>query len=273
MSEELFTVSLGAIPSPVDVRDYKLKDVALAQSFPESFELKMRGVKNQGSVGSCVAHSLAEIIEYHDFLQNGGTADMSVGFIYGNRRNSGYKSYGMVVRDALDAVVTCGDVTKSEFNVNVEVPEAITKFEASFDKLKSSAYPNRFSKYFRVKTENEIKTALMNYGPVCFAITWYNDMKVENGILKSKCDPNNASGGHCMVIYGWDARGWKIMNSWGIGWGKSGCAILPYDFKLNEAWGITDNIKKDDLKTPFDSKVGAFVAKVVNAIVNFFKRR
>jgi C1A family cysteine protease len=35
--------------------------------FPKEFELKLRGVKGQGSVGSCVAHSLASVIEYYNY--------------------------------------------------------------------------------------------------------------------------------------------------------------------------------------------------------------
>ena len=43
---------LGCIPSPKDVRDYKIQ-VATAQEFPEEFELKTVAVKNYGQVGSC----------------------------------------------------------------------------------------------------------------------------------------------------------------------------------------------------------------------------
>ena len=274
--ENDFIVALGAILSPVDIRDYKLSKVASAQDFPEEFELQMRGIKNQGSVGSCVAHSIAETIEYHHFIQNDKKDKMSTGFIYGNRRGSLYTGTGMIVRDALKAAMNEGDCTNSEFSQNVEVPKAIELFEASYDKLKESAYPNRISKFYRLNNANEIKSALMTYGPVVFAITWYSDSKVVDGVLISSRETNLACGGHCMVIYGWDRRGCKIQNSWGVGWGDRGNAILPYDYPLGEAWGIVDDItdeNKDDFKQPFHTVVGQFFAKIINKIINIFKKK
>ena len=79
-----------------------------------------------------------------------------------------------------------------------------------------------------------------------------------------------------MVIYGWDKNGWKFQNSWGIYWGNKGRAILPYDFPINEAWGVIDTItneNQDNLKKPFSSCVGQVVAKIINAIVNLFKKK
>ena len=55
---------LGAVLSPIDVRDYQLVCSSSA-SYPTSFELEnMPEVKSQGLVSSCVAHALATIIEY-----------------------------------------------------------------------------------------------------------------------------------------------------------------------------------------------------------------
>lgn len=276
MSEKEFTPSFGAIESPIDVRDFKLSSAACATEFPESFELAMCGIKNQGAVGSCVAHSLAETIEYHDLTQNKTGNRMSTGFIYGNRRTSSYKGAGMVVRDALKAITEYGDCYWTDMPANVEVPSAIEKFEGIYDSVKDLAYPNRISEYFRVSSISQIKAALMNHGPVVFVITWYSDIKVDsNGVMSSKCEKNTASGAHCMVIYGWDSRGWKIQNSWGIGWGKKGTAILPYDFPINEAWGIVDNIvgNDQDLKKPFNTIIGQVIAKVINCIINLFKKK
>ena len=79
--------SCGAILSKTDVRDYKAVCVATTEDFPEEFELQMPDVKNQGSVGSCVAHSIALTIEYFSRLQGDDAREMSVGFIYANRGN------------------------------------------------------------------------------------------------------------------------------------------------------------------------------------------
>ena len=56
----------GAIFSGYDARDYKLVYTATGKEFPKEFQLETRRIKNQGAVGSCVAHSLSSIIEYYN---------------------------------------------------------------------------------------------------------------------------------------------------------------------------------------------------------------
>ena len=66
---EIQNIYLGALPERVDIRDYKLTYPITATEFPAEFEIKPCAVKNQGSVGSCVAHAIAETIEYHNKVQ------------------------------------------------------------------------------------------------------------------------------------------------------------------------------------------------------------
>lgn len=271
-----FTPTFGAVKSLIDIRDFKLKRPATAVEFPESFTLPMCKVKSQGYVGSCVAHSLAEIAEYHNKKQKNEEKLMSVGFIYGDRRNSTWKNSGMYTRDALSNMVNYGTVYYEDFPYNKETPEIIELFNKNFDKLEKAAYPNRFSSYFKVSSDYDIKYALMNYGPVAIIVDWYSDIKVNaQGILQTKQEDKNKSGCHCMVIYGWDADGWKIMNSWGTGWGKAGTAVYPYALKKLETWGITDNIIEDDsdiIKPNFRRTFAKIFAKVLNWFLNIFQK-
>lgn len=259
----------GAILSPKDVRDYKV--VCTAQvNFPEAFELELVRVKNQGTVGSCVAHALSEVVEYFNKVQNNDTTEMSVGYIYGNRETSFHKGPGMVTRDALKALKLYGDVPKEDFHWHHEVPLMLEKREEIGDSLHHIAYPYRISSYARLYSEKDIKQALTHNGPVVIAIDWYSDMKLdENNILIT--NKKNKSGGHCMVIYGWDETGWKVQNSWGKAWGNSGNCIIPYNMKLQEAWAVTDTIINDmEIKKPFSFSFGNFLAKILNWIINLF---
>ena len=273
--EEIQNIYLGALPERVDIRDYKLTYPITATEFPAEFEIKPCAVKNQGSVGSCVAHAIAETIEYHNKVQDNITKKMSVGFIYGNRRNSLNKGSGMYVREALANARNYGDVYLTDFNENKETPEIINLFEERYESLKDKAYPFRFSTYFRVKSDNDIKYALMNYGPVIFSMKWYSDIKVgADGVITTTQDKNKIRGGHCMIIYGWNEKGWKIQNSWGTTWGLNGKAILPYNITKSECWGITDEIHvDDDVVKPFNSKLLELLVKVVNFILNLFKKK
>lgn len=258
----------GAIFSPKDVRDYKAVCTAVAE-FPEEFELKMVRVKNQGIIGSCVAHALSEVIEYFNSIQNNDYTEMSVGYIYGNRTTSSHKDEGMVTRDALKAIKLYGDVPKEIFPYNIEVPKAIDEFEKVSVTLHEQSYPYRISSYARLLNSNSVKQALMNNGPVVIAMDWYSDMKVKDGILTTQ--KKNSAGGHCMVIYGWNKLGWKVLNSWGTRWGDNGTCIIPYNIPIREFWAVSDNIIEGmEVKKPFSSPIGTLIAKLINWIFNLF---
>ena len=262
--------STGALFSKQDVRDYKIDSATAPTKFPDEFELKMPNVKNQKEVSSCVAHSISTVIEYFNNLQQNSNEEMSVGYIYGNRTNTTHTGKGMLTRDAIAISCKYGDVPKKLFPYNEEVPEIINKFNKSSKTLFAKGQPNRFTSYYRLYTEDEIKTSLMQNGPVIFAMPWYKDIKVVNGIITTSQKAD--TGGHCMVIYGWNKQGWKIQNSWGTGWGKNGRAILPYDIKIREAWGIIDTLTGSETKVvkPYNSKPGKMAAKVLNVFINFF---
>ena len=109
----------------------------------------------------------------------------------------------------------------------------------------------------------------MKYGPVVMAMDWYNDIRVKDGILTTNYQ--GAAGGHCMVIYGWNEKGWKVQNSWGRFWGDNGCCIIPYDIKIREKWMVTDTIIDDtDINKPFDFNFGKIIATILNWILNLF---
>lgn len=261
----------GAIFSKVDVRDYKMVCANQNMKFPSEFELKPVRIKNQMDVGSCVGHALSSIIEYYNVAQRGDCSEMSVGYIYGNRTNSEHKGSGMVMRDALDVVVKYGDVPYEEFPYNEEVPRAIRLYERVADYLYEVGRPNRISEYCRVNTVGAAKLALMSGTPLLMAMEWFEDMEVDSdGVLNTRYA--GYAGGHCMYIYGWNERGWKIANSWGEDWGVNGCFILPYELGMAECWAVMDDIIEGAyVKKPFQSKVGNAFAKIVNKVCNVFQ--
>jgi C1A family cysteine protease len=100
---------------------------------------------------------------------------------------------------------------------------------------------------------------------------WYKDYKLENGVYSSAS--NEKSGYHCMVIYGWNKDGWLVHNSWGKTWGKKGKFTLPFDFKLAEAWAVTDNvIGEGDIIRPADNWFVKTFAPIINKVANFFRK-
>lgn len=266
--------SFGALDPEVDIRDYQYEPDMMSSEteddLPKSFKLDQPDIKNQGSVGSCVAHTAAEIAEYYNKKQQNSDDKMSVGYIYGCRYD--YTGEGMYLRDALKTLKNRGIALHSEFPYNKEVPEMIEMFK-EVSEWKTDA-PNKISTYFSISTINrnyKIKKALLDYGPVMVSIKWFKDFKVKDGIITSSRD--GEYGGHCVMLYGWNEDGWLIQNSWGKRWGDGGSAVYPYDFPFKEVWGITDTIiNENDIKTKKNTKFWNVVYKFINGLINLIKK-
>lgn len=249
--EKNYIEAFGAIESKIDVRDYQIACAAAPNvELPEVFELNMRAVKNQLAVNSCVAHALAAVVEYFNFMQEKTDTTMSTEFIYGNRINHTYTDQGMITRDALENLRKYGTCPNSSMPGNIEVPEAIRRFNQNALGVIPVAYPNRITNYCSLYKKNDMKLWLMTKGPIVFSVKWYENywLTVNNELhFDEKSEP---SGGHCMVIYGWNKEGWLFQNSWGNTWGNGGRAVYPYDAVIREAWGVEDtcySTYKDDL--------------------------
>lgn len=249
--EKNYIEAFGAIESKIDVRDYQVACAAAPNvELPEVFELNMRAVKNQLAVSSCVAHALAAVVEYFNFMQEKTDTTMSTEFIYGNRINHTYTDKGMIIRDALENLRKYGTCPNSSMPGNIEVPEAIRHFNQDALGVIPAAYPNRITNYCSLYKKNDMKLWLMTKGPIVFSIKWYENywLTVNNELhFDEKSEP---SGCHCMVIYGWNKEGWLFQNSWGNTWGDGGRAVYPYDATIREAWGVEDtcySTYKDDL--------------------------
>ena len=262
----------GAMPPKTDLRDYKYIPVAMAAEeavIPPAFELEVGEVKNQGAIGSCVAHVAAEIEEYFNKKETHMTIPLSPGYVYGRRYE--YKGEGMYLRDALKTLRNYGVCYNDEFPYNEEVPLILDKFNA-VKEWKTDKY-HQISSYFSIDVNDAdaIKQALLNFGPVMGSVKWYSDIKVKDGIIESRQD--FSFGYHCIMIYGYNEQGWLIQNSWGSKWGNGGRAIYPYELGLTEAWGISDTTTYNpDVKEKKLNPLMDFILKLLSALINLIKK-
>lgn len=232
-------VALGAIFSPPDLRDYRIAATSIPTEFPEEFTLEMPAVHDQGSVGSCVAHSISLVAEYYNQQQYNIAKPLSAGYIYGNRTLLTGTGSGMITRYAISNFCADGTPYQVDFPDHYEVPEIIEAVKARKDELHDMAAQFRFTAYIKLDSEEEMKAALMAGTPIIIAVDWQKDMCYKNGKFFSTY-LYGKSGGHAMVIYGWNKDGWMVQNSWGDNWGNKGSAIWPYYYRIREKYAIID---------------------------------
>lgn len=255
---------MDIIKSPYDARDYTIK---AEKEFPKAFSLETVPVKNQGSKPTCTAHVLASVVEYHHQKQHGEPKEFSTEFIYGWRFGKDYYiGDGMPISDGLNTLLKYGDVYRTDCWGNHDYKEAMETVKADFTNLEELAFPHRISAYFRINNADELKTALMRYGVVVVAMSMYKGDSLKNDIYTY---PTNAKkrGSHCVMIYGWDERGWLVQNSWGKLYGWDGRFVIPFDFDFVEMWGVADDITEGIVK-PKRNKILDFIYSLINKLFN-----
>lgn len=211
---------------------------------------------NQGLQGSCVGWATAYALKsYQEGLEIGWPLNtrshlFSPAFVYNQIKLWGCTSGSRIV-DALDLIVSEGAATLAtmpydQFDCTTQ-PSNNARQEAPF-----------FKGYRRVRVNSTsgIKAALVNGLPVVGGIVVYDQLQTLVG-------PNSVyntatgvpTGGHAITIVGYDDNryggAFKVINSWGTGFGDGGYFWLPYAFAVQgilvEAWILEDAENGHDL--------------------------
>lgn len=260
--------NFGALRSCYDARDFGIIASA-SENLPTKYNVPIYAeIKNQGARSTCVAHALSSLVEIHNASQYGEQRSFSTDFIYGLRDVFQTYGEGMNVRQALSNLRKYGDCYFEDCPTNSTVDEARAIVQERFEELCSLAYPHRISTYYRCENAQQIKTALIKHGPVIITVKMYSNARLVDDIYT--WDANDSYGYHCMLCYGYDERGWLIQNSWGRTYGKDGRFVLPYDFELIEAWGVTDNIDDPIVIKKRTTPITNFFYKFYNKLINLF---
>lgn len=97
------------------------------------------------------------------------------------------------------------------------------------------------STYIKLSTNDDIKTALMDFGPVVVSMPWGSAMTLDGDYVIHNT-LNDVDGYHYVIIYGWNEKSWLMQNNRETSWGDKGHCIVPFDFVFKEAWGVSDEI-------------------------------
>lgn len=242
--------------------DATVSEIIIETDIPSEYDISnfLPEVKSQGTQGSCVAwaagYYLKSFHENYEDVENGILSmdnEMSPSYIYNQIKVSDC-SGGSVVQAALDTIVSQGIVdlnimAYNEFECDTQ-PTELAKTLAEINKIESYLYLDEDLVF------EQTKAHLLNDQPVVIAITIdrsYFGARDEDGIYVYR-KFKDGDGGHAMLVVGYndDMNAFKVVNSWGKGWGNNGFVWIDYsawkqaadteaEFKiLCEAWVTTD---------------------------------
>ena len=253
----------GCFESKKDLRDFRLSKEAMSLQLPEEYEVEHSEIKDQGQVCSCVAHSVCEILE----IMNYNEEKYSTNWIYGYRPFGSYQRKGMFPRQAVKTPANVGYVLYDDFKGNDEMNGVKEIVDRNINFLKDKAKDRKTYSYARLVNRNEIKKAIYLTGyPVLICIHCCKPFSLdENNVLIYS---DKFQGFHALVCYGWNKDGLLIQNSWGENWGNNGCAILPDNYPITEAWMIANSETSFSIVKPKNY----FIRKVVQKIINIFRK-
>lgn len=241
---------LGAIESPLDMRDYTYdmisKDTSDKVDIPEEFTLQYKfQILSQGKICSCVAHALSSM---KSFIDDVNVDNMySVGFIYANRNEDDYQGTGMITREALKHLVKDGDCLNSDFNVNEEYPAILKILESKGkEKLFEKAAQHKSLAYIRLEKE-DIKEYLVKFQkPILISVRVYEnfyDSILNGGIIPAE-PSGSKKGSHAMIIIGYKGDTLTLVNSWNEKNGDNGLFYLDLNSSIiKELWVLEDEKK------------------------------
>ena len=218
---------LGAIPSPLDDRDFDIESLYtaedMAKPLPASFRVATlpATIYDQSTTPCCVAFSAATEQASFDLADTGHNYDWDFFYFF---RKIGGTSHGAIIRNALDFRLHRGYPLKPANSGN-------------------SMAAHRISAYYAVpRTRDSLKRALVNFGVCIIGTDWYNSWFTphSDGTLPP---PDYIVGGHAISVVGYNASGIWLRNTWGKDWAKAGEALMPWSYFLQiprEAWKAVD---------------------------------
>jgi len=234
----------GAEPSPADIRDYIAESIYRvgAEELPKKVDHSdmLPPIKNQGSLGTCVAQVGATMKEWQERKEDNLLEPFSPMFIYNNRSNQG--SSGMFGSNLMSILHTMGDCIESDYPYgNIEAPEKIS------EEVRKFASNFKVKEYAKILSVEGMKKAVAINGPCYIAVPVY-DKPGPNGMWDPAPDAK-IRGGHAMTIVGYDDddQHFKIRNSWGEGWGNGGYCWFPYS-DWGKHWDAWTNIDEESRK-------------------------
>lgn len=242
----------------LDESEYKkipLASTAMMGTLPASKDLSawFPAAGNQGNQTSCVAWAVCYGLKsYQEAVEKKrrpaeASQVYSPSYIYNQIKLQGCNTGGSYIHRALDLLKAEGVLTLQQFPYD---PFSCNRIPDGSEK--SRARPNAIAEWRTVPldTDADVKSHIASGFPVVIG------MMVDEGFQRLRGStiytaPSGAElGGHAMVVTGYDdsRQAFKVLNSWGTGWGENGFGWISYGaFKrrVREAYSAQDIVVND----------------------------
>ena len=237
--------------------DNKLAGIPIAstplggQELPEDVDLsdKLPEIGDQGNQQSCVAWAVAYALKsYQERVDLGEQINFSPSYIY-NQINHG-ENVPTYITDALNVLSSQGVCTYEEMPYDEKDWKTKPGTNA---KMSAKRFRIDYWRQVNIQDIKEVKAQLAAGLPVVIGAdvsTEFINEGATNGASYIWKDKGTSAGGHAMLVVGYDneKNAFKVMNSWGKGWGDNGFAWIDYDlFPQVIMYGF---VAKDALTSP-----------------------
>lgn len=226
----------------------------VVKDLPASFDWRDKGavtpVKNQGQCGSCWAFSTVGALEGSYFLKTGTLKSFSEQELvdcshdcieFHNQQGCNAGCNGGLQPAAFKYLMEHGAEEESSY------PYTARAGQCSYDESKGVVKVQNYTMI--AQDADQVKAALVNYGPLAIAVNAEPFQFYHSGILSSSC-PDQLDHGVTLVGYGsgkhWmkTEEYWLIKNSWGETWGEQGYIRVAIKGNL---CGVTDYVSRPEL--------------------------
>lgn len=274
--------ALDARPDRLDFRDlvYRAPLRSLPARYPDDEELKRfipsyvkaKLILNQGTEGACTGFGLACVANYllwRRVLASGAKetmASVSPRMFYELAKHydewPGQDYDGSSCRGALKGWHKHGVCSDTLWPYPLDASGA-PSFVRPSEGWAQNATRRPLGVYYRVDKLSvvDLQAAISEVGAVYVSGTAHDGW---DGLLLSKPKPAprshaqlpvigamvdpKQSGGHAFALVGYNERGFIVQNSWGLNWGASGFAVLPYEdwvTNASDAWAVALGVAQD----------------------------
>lgn len=217
----------------------------------------LNSIRDQGDRGSCTAFAVTAANEFSFFKKTNKYYDFSEQYLFHETKKiENDLECGSWITSAMQTVSYKGQCMESEWSYNPLFPCVQPYGKPSNADSGASHFKNTFLILYRNNLQR-IKEVITSGRIIPFSIpvfdSWYqNSETVRSGRINMPSENENETGGHAMVIVGYNdvlseeypGGGYFIIrNSWGTMWGEqnyygAGYGTIPYQYILDYAWEI-----------------------------------